>query len=57
MSAREKLVILLASYRDAEGKVDAYRLEVLSEVADMLMAADETSAALLVDRLRDGGQR
>lgn len=33
------------------------RAAVLAEVADMLMAADETAAALLVDRLRDGGEQ
>lgn len=36
--------------------LDDYRTEILSEVADLLMQADETAAALLVDRLREGGE-
>jgi hypothetical protein len=46
----------------AEVRVDQFsagtaevRAAVLAEVADMLMAADETAAALLVDRLREAG--
>ncbi|NXY96398.1 hypothetical protein HYE82_18780 [Streptomyces sp. BR123] len=32
------------------------RTQVLAEVADLLMQADETAAALLVDRLREAGE-
>lgn len=31
------------------------RIEILTEVADLLMEADETAASLLVDRLLEGG--
>ncbi|MCX5176777.1 hypothetical protein [Streptomyces virginiae] len=34
----------------------ALRIEILTEVADLLMEADETAAALLVDRLLEGGE-
>ncbi|WP_327738394.1 hypothetical protein OG749_36030 [Streptomyces nojiriensis] len=32
-----------------------HRIEVLTEVADMLMEKGETPASLLVDQLREGG--
>lgn len=35
----------------------ALRIEILTEVADLLMKADETAAALLVDRLLEGGDQ
>lgn len=51
----KRLVALISAalkYIAADSRTTAF-----TEVADMLMAADETAAALLVDRLRDGGQR
>lgn len=67
MSAREDILHGLRAAESGsvgdetpEGLLAEYdalkRAEVLTEVADLLMAADETPAALLVDRLRDGGE-
>lgn len=57
MSARDELDLLLTGTHPViRGKaLDAYRAEVLAEIADLLMQADETAAALLVDRLLEDG--
>ncbi|MYV77730.1 hypothetical protein GT352_27930 [Streptomyces sp. SID1046] len=41
----------------AEGQLNTLRIQVLTEVADLLRDADETAAALLVDRLIEGGDQ
>lgn len=65
MNARERVQVMIRTDRhsetvwsdsEASDALDAYRAEVLVEVADLLMQADETAAALLVDRMRDGGE-
>ncbi|WP_405941562.1 hypothetical protein [Streptomyces sp. NBC_00207] len=61
----DRLIALVGAalrYVDANARAEAlaadsacHRIEVLTEVADLLRDAEETGAALLVDRLLEGG--
>lgn len=54
---RKRVAELLARVAELEADRAALRIQVLTEVADLLMEADETAAALLVDRLLEGGDQ